>query len=282
MSDLARPPESPAQKILRPLLYVVPVAFIGAIVAFFLHAKPPALDDNLCPKDSPPTQKTILLLDVSDPLTPKHRAELERIVSELQRPGSTPDAMNPYVAPGEELIVYQLAADWQDLKPAIRVCNPGNNPDDWNWGKDLTQGKAFARHNWQRFEEKIKQMFPDKSSGEMPRSPILESLSVIVPRHAPSKRDLPPGGASHTYLILFSDLLQHSDSLSHYEPYPKAEDFLDTPKLRELATDLTRVRVTIFRLERSKYSNWQTVDHYYWWPKLIKEFKGKVRWHESV
>ena len=187
-----------------------------------------------------------------------------------------------YVSPGEALIVYRLAADWGNLKPVMKVCNPGNRPDDWNWKKSLTQGKVFALRNWRRFEDRIKKLYPDETGKAMPFSPILENLGVIVPRHAPSKRRLPAGDASSVHLILFSDLLQHSDLLSHYGHYPKAEDLLTTPRLRELATDLTRVKVTLFRLERSQYSHWQTKDHYYWWTHLVQAFKGEVRWQESL
>ena len=255
---------------------------VSVVLWNLMHNRPAAIDEDLCPVEGPPARQTILLLDTSDPLTPKHRAELERLVSELQQPSPNPDTEDFYVAPGEALIVYRLASDWRDLEPVIKVCNPGDRPDDWDWKKDLTRGKAFALHNWNRFEEKIEELFPGESTEEMPRSPILENLGVIVPRHAPSKRNLPPGKASHTHLIVFSDLLQHSDLLSHYGPYPKAKDFLATPRLRELATDLTRVHVTLFRLERSKYSRWQTTDHYYWWTELVGEFNGAVRWQQSV
>jgi len=264
------------------ILYTA-VASVGIVVVtvFLVIERPHRLDENLCPVDGSPLKQTILLLDTSDPLTPKHQAELERLVSELRQPRAKPDMEDFSVAPGEPLIVYKLATDWRDLKPFMKVCNPGDRPDDWNWKKDLTRGKALALRNWKRFENRIKELFPKNSATEMPRSPILENLAVIVPRHAPSKRNLPPGRASHTHLILFSDLLQHSDLLSHYEPYPKAKDFLSTPALRELATDLTRISVTIFRLERSRYSRWQTKDHYYCWTEIFGEFGGPVRWQQS-
>lgn len=283
MNVLARPPGTSARSVLRALLYGVPVVALLGLLGVFLVGRPTALDENLCPVDSPPARRTILLLDTSDPLTPKHVAELRRLVSELQQPGASPGAEDFYVAPGEALIVYELAIDLRNLKPAMEVCNPGDRPDDWDWKKDLTRGKAFALHNWRRFEEKSEELFPDEeSSQEMPRSPILENIGVIVPRYAPSKRKLPAGKESHTHLIVFSDLLQHSDNLSHYGPYPEAGDFLDTPRLRELATDLARVDVSLFRLERSKYSRWQTTDHYYWWTGLVREFNGAVLWQESL
>ena len=239
------------------------------------------LDRNLCPKGKPPARHTVLLLDNSDPLTPKHRAELERLVSELQEPNSASDSRNFYVAPGEALIVYQLEADWRDLKPKIHVCNPGS-PENWPWWKPLYKGKYFALQNWKRFEEKLKKLYPDRTGTGASASPILENLGVIVPRHAPSKRSAPTEGARPVHLILFSDLLQHSELLSHYGRYPGAKELLATPALRELQTDLARVQVSLFRLERSKYARWQTRNHYYWWTHLIRAFNGAVHWQESL
>ena len=283
MNELDQPPGGIAQKILRILMYAAPIAIFLGIGTLYVLTKSDKLDENLCPVNNQPMRQTVLLIDTSDPLSPKHHEELKRLVRELQEPSSTPNSEHFYVAPGEALIVYELTADWRNLKSYIKVCNPGNNPqEDWDWKKDLTQGKSFASRNWKHFEEKIKEIFPSESSEEMPHSPILESLSVIVPRHVPSKRNLPPGGVSHTHLILFSDLLQNSELLSHYESYPKAKDFLRTLRLRELKTDLTRVDVSIFRLERSKYSRWQTTDHFFWWSKLVREFEGTVRWQDAI
>ena len=283
MNELARPPGTPARYLRQWLMYAaIALAGIVVVMIFFVIERPAKIDENLCPVDSKPTRQTILFLDTSDPLTPKHHAELERLVTELQQPGVNPDTEDFYIAPGEALIVYKLALSWHNLQPFMEVCNPGDNPDDWDWKKDLTRGKAFALRNWKRFEDRIKELFPKEPEAEMPRSPILENLAVIVPRHTPSKRNLASEKMHHTHLILFSDLLQHSDLLSHYGPYPKAKEFLDTPGLRELATDLTRVNVTIFRLERSRYARWQTRDHYYWWTELVREFGGSVRWQQSL
>lgn len=282
MNELASP-GTPGQKFRQVIMYAA-IALAGGvlIVLFFVVERPGQLDENLCPVAGKPARQTVLFLDTSDPLTPKHQAELERLVSELQSPGVNPDMEGFHIAPGEPLIVYKLALDWRNLRPFMKVCNPGDDPDDWEWQKDLTRGKAFALRNWQRFNDRVRELFPEESGVEMPRSPILENLAVIVPRHAPSKRSLSAEKAGHVHLILFSDLLQHSDRLSHYGPYPEAEDFLNTPGLRELATDLTGVDVTIFRLERSRYSRWQTRDHYYWWTGLVRQFGGSVRWQQSL
>ena len=283
MNELDQPSGGTPQRILRTLMYAAPIAIFGFIAVSVFLKKPDQLDENLCPVNEPPERQTILLIDTSDPLTLKQEEELGRLVRELKEPSSTPGSGHFHVAPGERLIVYEIMTDSRsrNLEPYIEVCNPGN-PDDWNFLTEGKQKKLQKLRDWQRFEEKLKAIFPSSSSAARPYSPILESLSVIMPRHVPSKRNLPADGGNHTHIILFSDLLQHSDRLSHYKSYPKAKDFLSTPKLRELKTDLTRVCVSIFRLERSKYSDRQTTDHYYWWPELVKEFNGTVCWIDTL
>ncbi len=203
---------------------------------------------------------------------------------ELQQPKSTGDDKSFHVAPGEALIVYEMPpiGELNNLKPVVHVCNPGDRPEDWTWTKGLTQGKVFALRNWRRFEERLKALYPDETANAVSASPILETLSVIVPRHAPSKRSRSAEGARPVHLILFSDLLQHSDLLSHYGRYPEATKFLTTPRLTDLRTDLTRVRVTLLRLGRSQYARWQTREHYYWWTHLVREFNGEIQWQEAL
>lgn len=254
----------------------------AALVVASASATQAELDRNLCPKDGPPKRRTVLLVDTSDPLTAKHRSELERLVREMQTPDSTGNGPNLYVAPGEALIVYEMQAEWQNLKPVVHVCNPGGRPEEWKWWKGLYQGKLFAHRQWRQFEDRLKSLYPDKPREASSTSPILEALTVIVPRHTPSKRSRSGTGERPVHLILFSDLLQHSKRLSHYRRYPDARGFLDQPKLAELGTDLTHVRITLIRLERGQYSRWQTRDHYYWWTHLIREFNGELLWQESL
>lgn len=272
------PPRIPVRAI-RAVLAAV------ALLAASASCKQADLDRNLCPRDESPRRQTVLLLDTSDPLTPKHRAELERLVRELKQPESTGDDKNFHVAPGEALIVYEMpptVPPTGDLKPVVHVCNPGDRPEDWSWRKGLTQGKVFALRNWRRFEERLEALYPDEPPNAASTSPILETLSVIVPRHAPSKRSRSAEDPRPVHLILFSDLLQHSDLLSHYGRYPEATEFSTTPRLTELRTDLTRVRVTLLRLGRSQYARWQTREHYYWWTHLVREFNGRIHWQEHL
>ncbi len=241
------------------------------------------LDENLCAIGRPPAGSTILLLDTSDPLSPQHQQQLSRLLLEMN-----PDSEDVqrdadfFLAPGEELVVYELIEDLRQLEPSLRLCNPGVNPNAWEWWRDLTQGRAIAQRRWQLFDDRIRELFAvGESSVPQQSSPLIEALGVIVPSHVPSGRSQ-ARPVNPIHLILFSDLLQHSESLSHYGTYPAAEQLLTTSSLRHLGTNLGGVEVSIFRLGRSRDARWQTEDHYYWWTKLVQEFGGTVISQESL
>ena len=261
-----------------PILFSVVAFALTAAFASFGCAGLERLDDDLCPVDRDPSRTTVLLLDTSDPLTPKLREELERLVHELTgaRGRGKPDFL---VAPGEALIVYLLPQNLTEIDPVIRVCNPGGDPDDWNVKDGLTQGKVVALRRWQNFLDAIEPLFDRKESPPQPLSPIIETLGVIIPRHATSRRSSAPE-TQPVHLILYSDLLQHSEHLSHYGPYPSVDEV--KKNLRFLQTDLSGVEVSLYRLERSDVARWQTVDHYYWWTKLIQEYGGEVIFQRSI
>ena len=262
------------------------VVVIGLLTAF-IAVQPEKLDQNLCPENVSRNSRTILLVDASDPLTAKHRSELHRLLTELRtspEPGATTKF---YVEPGEELIVYRLEDNLDEIAPIARVCNPGDNPEEWEWTDDLTRGKSFAIKNWQQFEFALEGLFSKEESSSQSQSLILENIAVILPRHTRSSLQVNPRVEPRTHLIVFSDLLQNSASLSHYAPFPSAEfpstdNFSGNAKLRELATDLIGVRVSLLRLERSKYGPFQTDIHYRWWANFIVKSGGLLHYQRSI
>ena len=254
----------------------LPLLWLGGLLAIAAGCQPARLDENLCPLNQPPERTTILLLDTSDPLNEKQRGVFARMVRELQEPDGPVDFR---VAPGEALVVYELPQEFRDVEPLVLVCNPGDRPDDWGWKQELTEGKQLAFAAWRRFRERVEPLFAARESSAEPSSPILEFLGVILPRHTPSAR---MATDTRTHLILYSDLLQHSEALSHYGPYPPADALAQTTGLRHLRTDLTGVEVSLYRLERSRDARWQTAEHYYWWTGLVAAFGGEVIWQESI
>ena len=239
------------------------------------------LDENLCPFREAPSRTTVLLLDTSDALSPAHEAVRDRLLREmysLDSPGRTSDL---YVGDGGRLVVYELAEDVGSLTTVEELCAPGQHPNEWPWWRELIEGRAIMLSRWQLARERIEALFDKESSSPLSRSPIIESIGAIMPRYVQSER-LADEETEPVHLILFSDLLQNSDSLSHYGPYPDAGAIKTTTGTRHLATNLAGVEVSIYRLERARDARWQTVDHYYWWTMLIQEFGGQVIYQESI
>ena len=246
---------------------------IGVVAFYQLGTRVPETDDRLCPKVTGPVGATVLLLDTSDPLTPKHRAELERLAGQI----ASEHAGRMGIAPEELLAVYELTQDPDAPKQLIEVCRPLKSPKDRTWRDDIHQGRRFAERDWERFEDALANAFPERESEPQPTSPLLETIAVLAARHVPGKRG---DERFKVHLVVFSDLLRHSPRFSHYGRYPDAKDM--RRRARDLLTDMTGARVSLFRLERPKYAKWQTERHYYWWTELVQEQGGQIEWQESI
>ena len=260
------------RKIMIPLTVAV-ILIAGAVVFHQIGTRVPETDDRLCPKDSGPIGATVLLLDTSDPLTPKHRAELERLAGQI----ASEQVGRMGIAAGELLAVYELTQDPGAPRQLIDVCRPFINPKDRTWRDDIHRGWRFHERDWGRFEDALANAFPEREGKPQPTSPLLETIAVLAARHAPGKRG---DERFKVHLIVFSDLLQHSPRLSHYGPYPDAKEMLR--RARDLLTDLTGARVSLIRLERPEYAKWQSKRHYYWWTELVMEQGGKIEWQDSI
>ncbi len=260
------------QSIIWPLAAGV-ILLVGVAVFYQVGSPAPETDDRLCPKATGPKGATVLLLDTSDPLTPKHRAELKRLAGQI----ASENAGRMGIGPGELLAVYELTQDPGAPKQLIEVCRPLKNPKNRTWRDDIHQGRRFAERDWERFEDALASAFPERESEPKPTSPLLETIAVLAARHVPGKRG---SNEFKVHLVVFSDLLQHSDRFSHYGSYPEAKDMRELA--RDLLTDLTGARVSLFRLERPKYAKWQTERHYYWWTELILSQGGQIEWQDSI
>ena len=257
---------------------IVPVGvgvllIIGVVAYYNLGSPVPDLDERLCPKEAGPTGATVLLLDTSDPLTEKHKAELERLLGQI----ASEEGGRMGVSPGELLVLYELTQEPGSARRLIEVCRPFQNPKNRTWRDDIHQGRRFAERDWDRFEDALTNIFPKYEGEPQPTTPLLETIAVLAPRHATGKRG---DDQFWVHLIVFSDLLQHTGRLSHYEPYPEAGDMKQYAP--DLLTDLTNTRVSLFRLERPKYERWQTERHYYWWTELVREMGGQIEWQDSL
>ena len=258
-----------------PTFWICTTLLVLAATVFFWTQRGEDLDHQGCPKKGGPTREVIVLVDASDPLTDKHKAELRRLLREMTSPSASGRHDALAVKKGERVTLYHLESSGVPAKPIVQLCHPGGNPEGERRIEELTRGRVITQWHWRHFVSVIESMFPDEERAAQPISPILETIAVVTARHANSRRAAK--GAKPSHLIVISDLLQNTHMLSHYRSYPKPKDIP-----RELRTDLSRVEVSLFRLERHKYEIDQTSEHYYWWSDCVEEMGGKVVWQQSL
>ena len=246
---------------------------LGMVFIFYnIGIKPPDVDDRLCPLNGP-IATTVFLLDTSDPLTIKHEEKLRKVVSDaISQEGRLA------ILPESRIVVYELTESPQGIpKLLLDICRPSKDLEDRTWKDDIHQGKAIATQTWKRFNESIASAFPISSDSTLRFSPILETIGVIATKHVPGKF---LKNHHQVNLVIFSDLLQHTDRFSHYGIYSDAKGFYN--RYPDLGVDLEGGTVFLYRLERSKYVEWQTVNHYYWWTEWIREMDGITVLQERI
>ena len=254
---------------------IVAVLVVAALVGGLWTQKGEDLDHQGCPKRTGPSREVVVLLDTSDPLGDKHKAELRRILREMTSPAASGRHDALAVRKGERVTLYRLESTGVPERPIAQICHPGGNPEEKQRFKELTKGTVITEWRWEQFVRVIEAMFPAEEREAQPSSPILETIAVITARHATSRRA--EKDSKPTHLIIISDLLQNTGMLSHYMPYPNPEEIP-----RELSTDLSRVEVSLFQLERYKYESYQTPEHYYWWTDWVEAMGGKVLWQQAL
>ena len=222
-----------------------------------------------------------------------------RILREMTSPSASGRHGSLAVREGERVTFYLLNSTGTPDAPIAQICNPGGNPEERQATEAFTEGGMITRWRWEQFMKTVESLFPDAEGEAQPQSPILETITIIIPRHASSQRAEKDAKPTHhtserslfdllccrrarqdakpTHLIVISDLLQHTGKLSHYRSYPAPESVG-----AELSTDLSRVEVSLFRLERQKYAKYQTPEHYYWWRDWVEAMGGRVAWQQAL
>jgi hypothetical protein len=273
------------------LAAVLAVAIAGGAITGWLLLKErrPALDaTTLCPKNGP-AARTVLLLDMSDALTARQQAALDQLLRDLKDPKTSRASMNAagvsggvrYVEPHQELVAYDLKDNDHDLSAFIRICNPGN-PNEGDLVDEMTTGRSALRR-WQNFNDQIAQQFEQKRTGpELETSPILEALALIVQREAGSISARLAEKATPLRIIIFSDMIQNSAALSHFNQLPDWSRLEASPAYASISSDLKSIEVVIYYLRRSKYAAVQSERHYTWWREVIARLGGRLIYMEPI
>lgn len=236
----------------------VAVLMVGGV--YFSVAKGNrALDDDLCP--TTPSSITVLLVDVTDPLTVAQRQDFQNQLARLR------NAIPRY---GKLIVAKVDSTSDTLLDPVITRCNPGTAADASEWTGDP---KGLEKLYREGFEEPLDQVFEglSRASGA-DRSPIFESVQSVALTEL-----LTPDAVDHPRkLVIVSDLLQNTEALSFYSGLPSSDALHASPAFRRVRSDLRDVDVEIWMLERSDAPRTQPRALVELWDRAITEQGGTV------
>ena len=230
----------------------------GAALAIKGHsANVPTDGKTLCPTKRPPSEITVVLLDVSSRFSSPQRLQLENQLARLR------DSI-----PRFGLIeVYTVGhRRWRLAAPYDHLCNPGTGAEL----NQMYQNPQLARKKWDGFATKLKKDIDQQmSSRPMKTSPIFEAIQSTALRTfgKPEYDGLPKR------LVIVSDLMQHVPrGLSMYKGVPAFDTFKKSDYFARVRSDLKGVSVLVYYLVRPDVKQ-QDRKHIDFWDDYF-EFQG--------
>lgn len=205
-----------------------------------------------CPIEGP-FATTVLLIDLTDEVSFIQEQKITNFIKSLATAGG-----EDVVPQHDMLSVYLLSeADVNTIpKPVIQVCNPGD-------GQGLNEFTGNPRLANKRFTERFLKPVDAAIGGIVSTqsaniSPIIEAIRGI----SLTAFDAEPQAGHEHRLIVISDMLQNSPSLSHY----KNGQHQTQEQLKSFNADLNSVsRVDIKVLDRSGSERLQGKDLVEFW-----------------
>lgn len=245
-----------------------PILLIGALLGAIGYGWHKANQTNiptdqltLCATQQAPAAVHVILIDVTDQLSPLAQEEIfqeiERIQAKLQRL--------------DRLEIYGLGPDDDGIStPLFAACNPGR-------GKDMNalyQNPQLAETRWKNeFQSKLKTALGTiVAKEESQRSPILEAIRRISVKTFGQ----PQFDTSLKHLYVFSDLLQHNPgTYSHYNrPLQPYESFLANGRHPSAQANLTGIEIELFYLSPPHVRNLQNAEHFRFWESYVRQSGG--------
>lgn len=234
-----------------------------AVVGFFYFKATRshrALDETtLCP--TLPDSVTVLLVDVTDPMNLPQRQDFfnqfEAMIQTIPRYGKL------------TIIKVDPVSD-QLLSPVITRCNPGTSSDVSEYSGNPKKLDAMHRS---QFLEPLKGAFEELAvASGAPRSPIMESIQSI--NLTELKRGVKEGG--NRRLVIASDLLQHTESISFYNHLPEPDELTGSAAFDRVRTDLRDTDVEMWLLLRGDAKQTQPRRLPELWEALIRSQGGRL------
>jgi hypothetical protein len=231
---------------------------MGALYYNAVASNPTVDPDTLCPEE--PSSTTVLLVDVTDPMNLPQRQDFQNQFIKLR------DAIPRF---GKLVVMKVDPVANRMLRPIITRCNPGKATDV----SELTSDKASVKLAWEeKFAAPLDRAFEELlATSSAQSSPILESIqSVALTELQPSSTD-----EYARTLVVASDLLQHTPSISFYKEIPDPQALIDSVAFGKAKTDLTGIKVQLWMLQRGDFKETQPRTLPDLWERMITAQGGQ-------
>lgn len=224
--------------------------------------------ESLCPTECKLSKVTAILVDTTDRIGAISRADILSRLGDLA--GSSQSR--------EKVLIYRTTPvyagpenDGNPFPPIHTVCNPGH-PEEANV---LLQNPAVVLRRFEEFRHRLSTVFSDLINRGEPadESPLMENVQAIsVTELARLENAQTP-----KWLILISDLLQHSENLTLYGGLPDPDDFAGTSGGVALRTNLQDVHVEVLFVERREHDRFGSTRLLInFWDRWIDDQEGEL------
>ena len=221
---------------------------------------------SLCPTKRPPSEISVVLLDVSDRFTEAQRLQIHNQLARFR------DSI-PRFGLVELYTVDRVRR--RVTEPVAHLCNPGTGADL----NRIYQNPELARKKWNGFAGTLTADIDRQIAlPAMKTSPIFEAIQATALRTfgRPVYDGLPKR------LVIVSDLLQNvPGGLSMYAGVPSFESFRDTPYFSRVRADLNGVSVLLLYLARPTVKE-QDRGHLVFWRDYFESQGAEVEAVERI
>lgn len=237
------------------MLIVAALVMVGIGGAYVYSKKnTPEIDKNtFCPK-SGATSVTTLLIDATDNLSVQQK---QAFLSAFQ-------SLRDSIPLHGRLDLYFIHSTQSSLlQPVVSLCNPGNGDEISTLVGNPRQVKRMWQEGFEKpLEHEISQLLEASPEKE---SPIMESIQsvVLTSLSEPSVRDKPKK------LIVVSDLMQHTSSLSLYHGTVDANAFMKIKSFDRIKSDLRDIDISVWMLARENALNRSKLADF--WQRIFAE-----------
>jgi hypothetical protein len=238
---------------------LIVIGIIIFIIGIYFWATSTTVDydkTTRCEIDKGPNNYFVIIVDNTDSLRNIQKSNVRKKIKGIINKAE----------PNDRIIIYSLSNySVEESVPLIDKCSmrDGSDADIYTENKKLMMKEKIELFD-APIEEAVNNMLANEKDSQA--SPIIEMIQKI------RIENLPDDIKNNTVeIILFSDLLQHSENFSFYNKY-NLKKFLKSLEFQKISSDLSGIEITIWQLINSRIDNIRLQDH---WTEIINKMNPK-------